>query len=127
MLTLQYIPHHDIELLSTDDKIKKILRSVKEDKIILIEGKLAPNEESELIRKTMEQIDKKFKGIEICGVDYELKNLPFFDKIKRQIANVLLKKKAGITIIGPATIVKEIKRDPNKIELLTQDRKKRRN
>jgi len=33
--------------------------------------------------------------------------------------NLLLGDRNGITIIGPASIVKEIKKDPNKIELLT--------
>jgi hypothetical protein len=128
MLTLQYIPHQEIVSLTTQEKIKKILKSVKEDKIILIEGRLAPLEESELIKSTMEQIDKKFKGIEICSVDYEEKEEDTFESMKKAVAHFLLNKKSGVTIVGPASIVKEIKKDPNKIELLTQEniKKKRR-
>ena len=33
--------------------------------------------------------------------------------------------KGGMTIIGPASLVKEIKRDPTKIELLTVNKKVR--
>lgn len=121
MLTLQYIPHHEVEGLSIEDKIKKILKSVKDDKIILIDGKLSPIEESELIKATMEQIDKRFKGIEICSVDYLQRDIKFYDYMRKIIGNFLLNKKAGVTIVGPATIVKEIKKDPNKIELLTMD------
>ena len=47
MLTLQYIPNHDFVTLSMDEKLKKILKAVREDKILLIEGRLHPVEESE--------------------------------------------------------------------------------
>jgi hypothetical protein len=43
----------------------------------------------------------------------------FFEKITKGIANALAGGDfSSITIIGPATIVKEIKRNPKKIELL---------
>jgi len=37
------------------------------------------------------------------------------------MVNMLLGDRQGFTIIGPATIVKEIKNDPDKIELMMQD------
>ena len=126
MLTLQYIPYHEFAPLNMDDKLRKVLRSVKEDKIILIEGRLDSLEESELIKRTMQHIDKKFKGIEIASIDYDFKNLDAFEKIKKNLANLLLRRRSGLTIVGPATIVKEIRRDPTKIELLTMEKKKRR-
>ena len=116
MLTLQYIPYREIMNLDTEGKIKKILKSVKEDKIILIDGRLDPIEESELIQRTMESIDKRFKGIEIAGIIPNNKLL--IDKIRKEVARVILGRDEGLTIIGPATIVKEIKRNPNKIDLL---------
>ena len=115
MLILQYIPFHELQGLTTAEKIRKILKSVKEDKIILVDGKLAPMEESELIKATMEQIDRKFKGIEICSVDYQVRSEHFFDYLKRTIAHMLLNKNAGVTVIGPASVIKEIRKDPNKI------------
>ncbi len=126
MLTLQFIPYHELSGLDRSGKIQKILKSVKEDKIILIEGRLAAHEESELIRRTMEVIDKKFKGIEICSVDYQPKNTLLIDKIRKSIANIILNKTSGMTIIGPATVVKEIKKDPNKIELFTLEKRGKR-
>ena len=83
-------------------------------------------EESELIKATMEQIDRKFKGIEICSVDYQVRSEHFFDYMKRSIAHILLNKNAGVTVIGPASVVKEIRKDPNKIELFTKDKKRKR-
>lgn len=126
-LTLQYMPHYELAGLETDAKLRKILRSVKEDKVILIEGRLDAFEEAELIRKTMEEIDKKFKGIEICSVDTRSRNTKVGDRVRELAANLIIGKNSGLTIVGPATIIKEIKKDPNKIELLTHqfnDKKK---
>src|SRR3989344_2612464 len=124
MLTLQYIPHHEFSSLSAENKLKHIIKAMKDDKILLIEGRLNPMEESELIKRTMQAISKNFKGIEIASIEYDFKDAAFFDKVKKDIANFLLRRRSGLTIIGPATIVKEIRKDPSKIELLTMEKKK---
>ena len=69
----------------------------------------------------MSSINRRFKGIEICSVgDYSKED--WVNKIKKSLAKMLLGVNAsGMTIIGPASIVKEIKRDPDKIELLTKN------
>lgn len=84
-----------------------------------MQGRLKPEEETQLIQQTMEEISKKFKGIEICTIFPEDKKLDFGTKIKSEMLKMILGNREGITIIGPATIIKEIKRDPNKIQLLT--------
>lgn len=126
MLTLQYIPHSEINSLTSTGKIKKLLSIVKSEKIILMEGNLTPEEETNLIEKTMEIISKTFKGIEICTVNSQIKNIGFATKIKQSVVKWLVGHPGGLTIIGPATIVKEIKRDPTKIELLTSNSRRKR-
>lgn len=120
-LTLQFIPYSDIESLKSPERVDKFLEIVKKNKIILLEGKMQPQEESELIRRTMEEIDDKFKGIEISPILSEKKQAVFFKKIRENLINLLLGNRRGFTIIGPASIVKEIKQDPEKIQLLTED------
>ena len=112
------------DLANMDEKLKRILKAVKEGKILLIEGRLDSLEESELIKRTMQVISKDFKGIEIASIDYQFKG-DFFEKLRKDLAHYLLRKKSGLTIVGPATIVKEIRKDPSKIELLTMEKKKR--
>lgn len=126
MLTLQFVPYSDIEDLSSDERIEKLLTIVKGDSIVLMQGRLKPDEETMLIQKTMEEINKKFKGVEICTIYPEDKNLQVFKKLSREMLKFLLGHREGITIIGPATVVKEIRKDPNKIQLLTLDLPKRR-
>jgi hypothetical protein len=124
MLTLRFIPYHEHSHLSSEERVSTLVRIAKEDKIILIEGKLGQTEEAELIKKTMEEISERFKGIEIAEIFPENnKNEPFFTRLKEDFINLLLGNRQGFTIIGPATIVKEIKKDPNKIELLTKEPK----
>jgi len=125
MLTLQFIPHSEIRDLSSEKKIHKLLRVVKEEKIVLLEGKLSSSEKSELIRKTMEEIDDRFKGIEIEELDIDKKDKAFLDKIRTILINFILGSRKGLTIIGPATIIKEIKKDPDKIQLFTEETRKK--
>ena len=122
-LTLQFIPHLEIENLSSLGRIRKILNSVKENKIVLLEGRIKKEEETELIKTTMEEINKEFKGIELAIIYPESKNLALFKKLKHSFINMLLGERQGLTIVGPASIVKEIKRDPNKIQLFTTNNK----
>ncbi len=119
-LTLQFIPYQEIDGLSSKERIKKLLAVAKQNKIVLMEGRLTPEEEGSLIQKTMESIDKKFKGIELAVLYPDAGNQEFLGKLKSRLVNLLQGNRAGLTIIGPASVVKEIKQDPDKIQLLTQ-------
>lgn len=124
MLTIEFIPYSSIEGLSSIGKIKKLLKVAKENKIVMLEGRLAKEEEAELIKTTMEEIDDEFKGIELAVIDPNSANAKGMEKFKLALAAKLLGNRQGLTIIGPASIVKEIKKDPNKIQLLTEQAKK---
>ncbi len=119
-----------MEGLSQAKRLRKILSLVKEEKIVLMEGRLKSPDDADLIKEAMQEIDEKFKGIEIAEVNPEHgENTPFFAKVKGNFVNMLIGDRAGMTIIGPATVIKEIKKDPNKIQLFASDangKKKRR-
>ncbi len=121
MLTLRFVPYHEIEYLSSARRVHKLLDLVKEDKIVLLEGRLKKEEETDLIEITMENIDQKFKGIELAVVNPEKKEENVIRKIKAGFMNAVLGDRQGLTVIGPATVVSEIKKNPDKIELYTQE------
>ncbi len=125
-LTIEFVPHARIEKLSSLGKIRKLLTIAKKDRIVLLEGRLGKDEEAELIKITMEEINADFKGIELAVV-YPGDNLPadLFQKLKYGFISALMGNRLGLTIIGPANVVKEIKRDPNKIQLYTAMGRKR--
>lgn len=124
MLTISFLPYSEIESLGPYQRIKKILNIVKDRKILIMEGRLRREEEAELIKVTMEEIDKTFKGIELAVIyPGEAVGETLLSKVRVGMLNALLGDRQGMTIIGPATIVKEIKKDPKNIELLTIDGK----
>lgn len=120
-LVLQFVPYSEIEDLGPARRVNKLLDIAKQDKIVLLEGRLKEEEEKDLIEITMEEVNNKFKGIELAVINPQKKEGNFFKSIKSGMVNMLLGDRQGFTIIGPATIVKQIKKDPNKIELFTKD------
>jgi len=125
-VTLQFVPYAEIAKLSSLGRIKKLLASVKDDKIVLLEGRLTKEEEAELIKTTMEEINKEFKGVELAVIEPGKAEMHGMNVLKQGLANILLGSQQGLTIVGPANVVKEIKKDPRKIELLTKEVKSRR-
>jgi len=69
----------------------------------------------------MEEINNKFKGIELAVINPQKKEEGILKNIKSTAISMILGDRQGFTIIGPATIVKQIKKDPDKIELFTKD------
>lgn len=126
MLTLQFLPYAEIESLGEEERVRKLLGIVKENKIVLLEGRLRKHEEAELIKETMRHVGESFKGIELSVVNPGKHDYSFLKNLKNDFLSVLLGDRQGFTIIGPATIIKEIKKDPDKIQLLTEEVKNRR-
>jgi len=120
-LTIHFMPYSEIVKENTIGRIKKIMGLVLEGKIIILQGRLNPHEEARLIENSMTLIGniKGFQGIEIAAVSGD-KDRGVFERVRFNIAKILVGEQDAITIIGPATIVKEIKRNPKKIELMLQ-------
>jgi|TARA_B100001971_G_scaffold189000_1_gene190752 hypothetical protein len=124
MVTLQFVPYNEIDGLGSARRVKKLIDIVKENKIVLLQGRLKREEETDLISIAMEEIGDRFKGIELAVINPENKDQEGFRKIRNNFFGMLLGDRQGLTVVGPASIVKEIKKDPNKIELLTKEAKK---
>ncbi len=118
--SIQFMPYSEIRDAGSTERIQKILKIVLGNNILILQGTLYPDEETRLIGDTMALIGhvKNFKGIELAVVSGNGES-NFLNKMKIKLANVISGGNlSAITIIGPATIVKEIKRNPKKIELL---------
>jgi hypothetical protein len=117
--SIQFLPYSEIKNLNSDDRIRKILEIILNNNILILQGKLTSNEEARLIGDTMAMIGhvNSFKGVELAVISGNGGD-GFFGKIGKSIASIFAGGDfSAITIIGPATIVKEIKRNPKKIEL----------
>lgn len=125
MLTLQYVPYSEIAPLASQQRIDTLLNIVREESIVVMEGQLTKSEETQLIRQTMVEIDETFKGIEIATIDPFSSGEGFINKMRQEFLNIVMGQRRGMTIIGPATVVKKIKQDPKKIYLFTTARKRK--
>lgn len=126
MLELHFLRYREIEELSSKQRTRKIIDLVKDNKIVLLEGRLSRQEETDMIGDVMKQISTKFKGVELAVIDPDTTEGSIFMKVRKVVATWLLGNRTGFTIIGPASIIKEIKRDPSKIELYADNARKRR-
>ncbi|WP_456368840.1 DUF2073 domain-containing protein [Geoglobus sp.] len=108
---LNLISKEKLERMSSMEKLRMILDSVKEGKIVVLESGLSPEEEAKLIELTMLEIDhENFVGIEVES--YPPRE-SFFSK--------LLGKKTGrLTLIGPANRVKTLSKQEDLITAMVQ-------
>jgi hypothetical protein len=127
MVTFQFVPYPEIEYLSSAKRVNKLLNIVKNNKIVIMEGRLKKEEEADLIEITMEEVNQKFRGIEISVIYPDKNQYTGFQRLKGNFIGLLLGDRQGLTIVGPASIVKRIEQNPNKIELFTRETRKKRN
>lgn len=129
MLSFQYLPYRECSDLNTEQKLKKIFKIVRNKKIVLMQGKLKPEEEARLIEETMGQVTRDFPGISFCTIlpgqtgkkskdkDVEEEKVSVVGNVRNALYNVFMKNRDALTIIGPANIVREIRKNPNQIDL----------
>lgn len=108
-LKMDFLSSDALKDRSSIEKISMIVERVKKGEVIVFEGGLEPEEEAELIETTMREIDvESFVGIDIYTLEKDESS--FFGLSK--------KKTVGITIIGPANIMKQVKRKSNFISMV---------
>jgi len=119
-LSLQVIPYSEVQSMTIGERVKKILNLILDNKIVILQGRLRPEEEARLIEDTMAMVDhiKNFKGIELAVIEPNVKDRNLLTQMKYGIAKKLVGDSNALTVIGPASIVKEIKKDPRKIDLM---------
>jgi hypothetical protein len=119
-LTIHFMPYSAISHEDAIGRIKKIMGLILKNKIIILQGKLKPDEEVRLIENSMTLIGniQGFQGIEIAGLNGENENRSLFEGVRRNIAKILIGEQDAITVIGPASVVKEMTKDPKKVELM---------
>lgn len=108
-ITFNLISRQKLEELSTDEKLQFILKEVQAGKILVLEHGLTSVEQASLIEQTMREIEQDtFIGIEMEG--YGEDKPTFIQKILGAL------KKPRMTIIGPADLLKTIRKDNNMIQ-----------
>jgi hypothetical protein len=123
-LTIQFLPFAEIQGLDSTARIKKLLEIILKNKVIILQGRLKPEEETRLIGDTMIMVGKVkgFKGIELAVISPNPSSRSLVEKMKHGIASALVGETDCLTIIGPASAIKEMKKDPKKLEVMMKRR-----
>jgi len=109
-VTVDLISRNKLDELSSSEKIDFIIGEVKKGKILILEKGLTASEQADLIKKTMSSIDHDtFIGIEVEG--YPEERLGFLQRL-------LGIRKPRLTVIGPANLLKTVKKDDKIIEAI---------
>lgn len=108
---IEFLSSNAVDKWTPDKKLAAIIDAVKENKIIVLEEGLSRDEERELFTRVMREIGKSkaFTGIEIVSLGGEV------DAFRAGLIKMLGGKAKGLTVIGPEKLVKEVKRNPEKI------------
>lgn len=108
-LKMDFLSSDALKTRTGMEKISMIVDKVKDGDLVVIEGGLTPEEEANLIETTMREIDvENFMGIDIFTL--ETNKTSFFGLSK--------KKTIGITIIGPANVMKSVKKKSNFLSMI---------
>lgn len=108
-LKMDFLSSDALHSQSSIEKVSMIVERVKRGDLVIIEGGLTPEEEAELIETTMREIDiENFVGIDIYTLE----------KDKRSLFGMSKKKIVGLTIIGPANVMKTVKKKSNFLSMI---------
>ena len=108
-ISFNLISRQKLQELSSEDKLKFILKEVKKGKILVLEYGLTPMEQTNLIEDTMKEIEQDtFIGVEMEG--YGQDSPSFFQKLFG------VGKRPRMTLIGPADLLHMVKKDNNMIQ-----------
>ena len=121
MVTFQFVPFHEVKDLDSQARVQRLFNIVKNQKIVVMEGRLKKEEETALIEYTMGQVSRQFPGIELGVIYPDKSKMDGMEKFKESMLKFFIGDRQGFTVIGPASIVKKIVRNPGKLELFTSD------
>jgi len=108
-IAFNLISRQKINGLTSEEKLNFIIKEVKNGKILVLEQGLTPVEQAGLIERTMKEIENDtFIGVEMEGYGEDTPS--FLQKIFG------MAKRPRMTLIGPANLLKMIKKDSDMIQ-----------
>lgn len=108
-ISVNLVSRQKLDEFSSAEKLEFILKEVQKGKVLVLEHGLTPMEQTELIEHTMKEIKQDtFIGIEMEGYSEDKPS------IIQKILGVI--KKPRMTVIGPADLLKTVRKDSNMIQ-----------
>lgn len=117
-IEIEFISSEILAGKKQEEKMEFIFERIKKNKILVLEESLSPNEETKLIEETMKQVSSKFPGIEVSNLREKSEG-----SLREKIIRFLGGNTGGMTVIGPSTLIKKIKKEPQRILVLAEKEK----
>lgn len=133
-LKLDFVSSTVLSDKDPEKRISFILGKIKDGSILVIDGVLKPEEEMNLIKETMRRVDDGFPGIEVCSLKKPGKAIDNFiekfidqrENIRKMLGiftgnqSITTNMRTGMTFIGPAKVIKKIKKNPDSFSVLAE-------
>ena len=108
-ISFNLVSRQKLNELTSDEKLKFILKEVKKGKILVLEYGLTPMEQTALIEDTMREIEHDtFIGVEMEGYGQDAPT--FLQKLFGS------SKRPRMTLIGPADLLHTVRKDSKMIQ-----------
>lgn len=114
---VQVLSHSLLKGMDSSKKLDKIFDIVKKGDVVMLEGRLTADEETVLISKALRNVSGKFSGIEIAFLEGK-KSKTLTENIRGKLLKLIAGDRFGLTVVGPSKLIKEIKMNPDKLEIL---------
>lgn len=111
-IRIEFISSSVLNGMDSNARVGYLIKIIRSGSLVVLEERLTPEEEKLLIEETMNIVDDRFTGIEISSLGGE--GSSWRDSLIRMLGG----KTGGLTVIGPAKMIKAIKKDGNKINVL---------
>ena len=116
-VTIEFLSQEKLSAQEFEEKLDTILEKVRNNAVLVLEEGWTPEEKRTLIKKSMEEIDEEFPGIEFLGLSSGNSKL---SRAKKLIYKHVLDEeyRTGLTIVGNARVMETIKEEKDTVSFL---------
>lgn len=114
-IKIEFLSRNVLRDKGFEEKLDMIIDKVRDDNIIVLEEALTPDEKTQLIERSVSEVDEEFPGIEFSGFDPDE---GFMDRFIRKLTGQ--PQSDGLLIVGSSRIMDKVKEDKDAISLLAK-------
>jgi len=115
-IKVNLVSSQKLENMSSEEKIIYILDEIKQGEVLVLERGLTPQEQSNLIEKTMQDIDTDGKNSKFIGIEMEGYRDDGKPTWLQKVLGII--RPPRMTVIGPADKLKTIHKDNDVIQTI---------
>jgi hypothetical protein len=118
-VTIEFLSKEKLTDQQFDQKLDLVLDKVQENAVLVLEEAWTPDEKSQLIQSSMEEVDEDFPGVEFLGLDAGNSRI---DRAKRLFYDKFLDQeyRRGLTIVGNSRVMEKIKEEKDTVSFLAK-------